>query len=89
MSKVVETRIRALQRQVETLKSFLMEPRGVFETIDTMIKNTRYANKETLRQLQTGGLLVKTPAAKGQILQQFTKGPVLRRIREIIGRFRR
>lgn len=58
------------------------EPRGVFETIDQVVKNIRYANRETLRVLQTGKL---TGKLQGQVLE---KGPIRNILKRIIDRIR-
>ena len=50
-AKIIEARTKALQRQIQSVKSLILEPRGVFETVDNMIKTFRYANRETLRSL--------------------------------------
>ena len=51
---VINIRVSALQRQVENVKSLITEPRGVFETIDSMIRTARMANRETLKTIGVG-----------------------------------
>lgn len=52
MSGVINVRVDGIKRQISTLKDFIKEPRGVFETADKVIRNFRYTNKETLRELK-------------------------------------
>jgi len=47
-NRIIQTRINAAKRQVNTLKEFLSTPKGVFETADQIVKNFRRANRETL-----------------------------------------
>ena len=81
---IIDTRIKALQRQVMNVKNLITQPTGVFETIDNMIKTARYANRETLRNLGVAGL-----AGQGIVVEKFgvvgAQGPVLKRIRQVIG----
>ena len=51
---IINIRVSALQRQVENVKSLITEPRGVFETIDSMIRTARMANRETLKAIGVG-----------------------------------
>jgi len=50
-SAILEVRMKAIQRQLNNIRSFVTQPTGIFETIDSIIKTARYANRETLRML--------------------------------------
>lgn len=54
MAEVIQSRVRAIKRQAETLQRAATSPTGVFETIDEVIRNARRANQETIRQLTRG-----------------------------------
>jgi len=54
MSEVIQSRMRAIRRQAETLQRAATTPTGIFETIDEMVRNVRRANQETIRQLTRG-----------------------------------
>jgi len=71
-SRVIQTRINAAKRQINTLKEFLTTPKGIFETVDQMVKNFRRANRETLSAIG-----ISAPTAIGYKLGA--------RIRKIIG----
>ena len=47
-------RVDYAERQIDNVMAFVTEPRGVFETVDTMIKTFRQANKATLSALKSG-----------------------------------
>jgi len=49
--EVIKTRMRYAQKQVMNVKEFLTTPKGVFETLDEIIKTFRRANKETLKAI--------------------------------------
>lgn len=55
MSEIIQSRMRAIRRQAETLQRAATTPTGIFETIDEMVRNARRANQETIRQL-TGSM---------------------------------
>ncbi len=75
IQNIIQTRLNYMRRNINTVTSFLTQPKGVFETVDEVIKNVRMANRTTLQEL-TGGLSV---GAQGKIGQ---------RIRQIVSRFR-
>jgi len=51
MPKIIKTRQVYVRKQIDNVRSFITTPKGVFETIDEMIKTFRSANKATLRNL--------------------------------------
>ena len=61
ITKIIDTRIRSVKRQIRTLTDFATTPAGIFETIDEVIKNFRRANQETLKSLTYGdfGKIIK------------------------------
>jgi hypothetical protein len=54
MAEIIQSRMRAIRRQAETLQRAATTPTGIFETVDEIIKNVRRANQETIRQLTRG-----------------------------------
>ncbi len=52
MSEVVKIRIEGVKRQIDTLASFVKEPKGIFETADAIVKNFRNANRETVKAIK-------------------------------------
>lgn len=54
MSDIIQSRMKAIRKQAETLQRAARTPMGVFETFDEIIRNSRKANQETLNRL-TGG----------------------------------
>ncbi|HDN18285.1 MAG TPA: hypothetical protein ENF41_04410 [Candidatus Bathyarchaeota archaeon] len=44
--KAVDIVIRGVSRQVDTVMDFLTTPKGVFETVDQIIRNARMTVKE-------------------------------------------
>ncbi len=49
---IINVRVDGVKLQIETIKDFVKEPRGVFETADKLVRNFRYTNKETLREMK-------------------------------------
>lgn len=80
-SRVIQTRVSAAKRQVNTLKDFLTTPKGIFETADQIVKNFRRANRETLSSLGIRGV-----PKIGMGISAGTLGTRLRRkLRELVG----
>jgi len=52
MSEIIRIRVEGIRKQVDALKSFVTEPKGVFETADQLVKNFRQTNRQTLQQLR-------------------------------------
>jgi len=52
MAEVVRLRLESARRQVETVTQFVTTPKGVFETLDEMIRTFRTTNRETLKALK-------------------------------------
>jgi len=46
--KIVNIRTSALRKQVDNVITLVKQPVGVFETLDTVVKTFRQANRETL-----------------------------------------
>ena len=80
VSSVIESRLRYLERQLKTMQDFVLQPTGVFETVDRMVRNFRAANRQTLMAIG-----VPVPGARGQIMEQ---GPIRRILKRLIGRIR-
>ena len=62
-SRIIQVRLNSARRQVNTVKEFLTTPKGVFETVDQVVRNFRRANRETLATLgvstaRLGGLAI-------------------------------
>lgn len=86
MANIVDVRIKALERQIDILKSAIAQPRGIFETIDDMVKTFRMANRETLAALgiSTGavaagqlGLVKKVEQLRIRSRQRIFRPPVI------------
>lgn len=87
MPGVIDVRIKALERQIENIKGFITQPKGVFETIDSMVKTFRLANQSTLRQLgisippvagqAMGPGIVQSILRRGSMLERIRKGKIL------------
>ena len=56
---ILQTRKTYARRQIDVVRSFLTTPRGVFETVDEIIRNFRAANRATLRQLTSGKMRIR------------------------------
>ena len=82
---VLDIRIKALERQIDTLKTAIAQPVGLFETIDAMIKNFRVANRETLQALGFGGTaygrIVSGQYGGARPLELLRKRPLISEIR--------
>ncbi len=77
MSAVIETRMRYLQRQIKNLQSLILQPSGIFETIDSMVKTFRMANRATMQQLtRLGG---RGGGMAGQMLKEGPLRKMLKR----------
>ena len=57
MQEAIETRIRGARKQLDTLTAFVTEPKGVFQTVDEMVRNFRETNREMVRELGVPKLL--------------------------------
>jgi hypothetical protein len=51
VKKVIDIRVSSARRQIDNVWSFVKEPKGIFETVDAMVKNFRSANRETIEAL--------------------------------------
>ncbi len=72
---IIQTRLSYVRRNINTVTSFITQPKGVFETLDEVVKNVRSANRATIREIES---LVGTAG----------RGRLLGRLRNIIGRIR-
>ena len=85
--KLLDVRMKAFQRQIQNVKALVTEPTGIFETLDSVIKTARYANRETLKDLGVGLF------GQGIILQKTStiggNGPIARTVGNLLRRFRR
>lgn len=51
IQKIIKTRQIYVRKQIDNIRSFLTTPKGIFETIDEMIRTLRAANKATLKDI--------------------------------------
>jgi len=52
--------MRGVGKKVETVKEFITTPKGVFQTIDEMIVNTRRTRRELVQTIKHGMLGERT-----------------------------
>jgi len=71
IQNIIQTRLNYVRRNINAVTSFLTQPKGVFETVDEVIKNVRMANRTTLQEL-TGGLSIGV-GAQGKIGQRISQ----------------
>lgn len=57
VSSILEIKMSSARRQLENVKSLITQPRGVFETVDEMIKTFRSSNR---RIMETVGVKIPT-----------------------------
>jgi len=51
MAGIIENRMSGVREQMRTLKRFATSPKGVFSTIDEMLRTFRQNNKEDIESL--------------------------------------
>lgn len=56
MSNIVESRVNSGKQQIETLRRFVTQARGPFETADEMVTRFRRANQSTIEQITGRGI---------------------------------
>jgi hypothetical protein len=76
VKKVVDIRVASASKQLGNVLGFVKEPKGVFETVDSIVKTFRGANRETLEAI--GLRLPFTQRAAGRVLERL-RLPILRR----------
>jgi len=78
IQNIIQTRLNYVKRNINAVTSFLTQPKGIFETVDEVVKNVRMANRTTLQEL-TGGIGIGIGA----------QSKIGQRISQILSRFRR
>lgn len=82
--ELIEIRKRALEKHRSNLVSFVKEPRGVFEWIDTSIKIFREANKESIEAIR-GKVGTKTTATAHISGYSIRTSELIEKIKEKLG----
>jgi len=71
MPQILNIRLEALRKQVDTVAKLVAEPVGVFQTVDTMIRTFREANRKTLEAIRPGARVEKREGIlRGRLLRR-------------------
>ena len=68
--RIVDIRLESAGKQLDNIISFVTEPKGIFETVDTAVKTFREANRKTVEALLGGGLMARARRVRPRLLRR-------------------
>jgi len=69
--RIVDIRLESAGKQLDNIISFVTEPKGIFETVDTAVKTFREANRKTVEALfGGGGLMARARRVRPRLLRR-------------------